>query len=196
MKISSIKNKPIILTDIDGVVLDWVGALKIFLQHSGIKTATPDPTEWHLDKWILAPNPNKVIDNFNKTAMFGKLRPFVDAKYMIPKLSNSFTFVGITSCSSDEETVVRRFNNIEDIFPGIFYNIHFLDLGDSKTDALNEYAPTIWVEDNTSNALAGAHSGHECFLINRSYNVNDKPDGVKKIDSWHDIYLELNKREK
>ena len=68
-----------------------------------------------------------------------------------------------------------------------FKEIHCLNYTESKSDLLNSYSPTIWVEDRSEGAEAGHEAGHKALLRTTTYNDKFDHPEIQRISSWPDV---------
>lgn len=180
--------KPVLLTDVDGVLLDWVKTFGQFAEKSGHTLRMENPTTWEMNEWFGADSNEirRLITEMNSSPLFAELPPFMDAMKVLPELAEKFDLVAITCCSNDEVTIARRKKNLE-VLKVPFKDVHCLNFTDSKKDLLNAYDKTLWVEDRFEGAKSGVETGHKSFLINRTYNQHETHSEIVKVDSWHQI---------
>ena len=186
--------KKILLTDVDGVLFDWVGAFGVFAQSKGYKLKMKTPTTWDMNEWFGADNSTikALIKEFNSGADFANLPIFSDAKDVIPKLANRYDLVAISCCSKDPKTVSLREKNLN-LLGVKFKEIHCLDFTESKADLLASYSPTIWLEDRPEGAETGHKAGHKSFLRNTTYNTSFYHPEITRINCLRELYLTLKK---
>ena len=108
----------IILTDIDGVVLDWEFAFHQWMEHHG-HTLDDKNVYSVATAYNLADSKAKaLIRTFNESAAIGFLPPLRDAQYYIKKLheKHQYRFVAITSLSLDPYAKKLRVQNLNKLF--------------------------------------------------------------------------------
>jgi uncharacterized HAD superfamily protein len=180
--------KPVLLTDVDGVILDWVKTFGEFAVSKGFKLNMPHPTSWEMNEWFGATTEQirALITEMNSSEIFERIPAFTDAQKVLPQLAEKYDLVAITSCSNDPITHQRRVKNLE-LVDVKFKEVHCLNFNESKKTLLKEYPTTLWVEDRFEGAESGVETGHKSFLINRSYNLHQHHAKIVKVDSWHQI---------
>ena len=182
-----------ILTDVDGVLLDWFGGFRDFLLWKGIEVENAfEPADWSMVGYVNHPNIQGLIAEFNSSPEFGELMAYADALITLQNLhAQGHEVVAITSCSADPAVHAMRLKNLESEFGFKFKDLICLPLMKSKTAVLSQYTPnpgTIWVEDSLHGAQSGVETGHKTFLINRRYNVGHETNrAVVRVDNWFDI---------
>ena len=104
----------ILLTDIDGVVLDWVAHFEKYLNtyYPDNKLANPKEFDLNLRYTDLKPMSESmgndkdymrnIVKNFNNTAWIGFLQPLRDAKEVLPKFKDAgYKIIACTSMGTD-----------------------------------------------------------------------------------------------
>jgi len=187
----------ILLTDLDGVVLDWFGTFLHWLDVQKINyKGDAERDDYSLSDIVDHPDPESLVIEFNSSTYFRYIPAYVDAMIYLPKVKKElgYEIVAITSCSDKQKTIDLRTACLEDLFgKGFFKEINCIPLGGDKLPLLKGYAPTYWIEDNTKNALKGIEAGHKVILMNKDYNEKDKAKGCIRLENWEDIYKELSK---
>lgn len=185
--------KKIILTDLDGVFLDWFTAFERYMIGQGYEKTGKVHTR-HDDMGFYFGIDNSeiygLVDGFNSGHwQFGTLPAIDGAKEGIQTLTDAgYRFVGITSCSTHPQTVVLRKANLFNVFGDIFDAVHFVAVGASKATHLADYDPTFWIEDKAPAANLGLVYGHKCMLINQTWNIDEIVDSrVKRCCDWVEI---------
>jgi len=186
----------IILTDCDGVLLNWVSSFENWMEHKGFHTTSNESYEIHERYKNLTKEDAKdlVVEFCNSTAMCS-LPPLRQADYWVKKISElGYDFMVLTSLSDDPFTQQARIMNLEYVFGDAIKSVRFLEQGAPKEDALLEINSNIpvaaWVEDHVHNALAGARHGIRSFILDHPYNqdVPSPAPPLKRVNSWAEIY--------
>lgn len=188
-----------IITDVDGVLLNWGDGFDYWLQHTKHIACTHShtPNTYGMgDKYDLSDGQIlELIDEFNGTPYFGELSPIRDAADIIPWLVNSDDYaVGWLSCGAPTKNPMLAYNrrnaNIRAVF-GVGITGELLGLRCSKIDSLKQYDPntSVFVEDSLSHALDGANLGFETFLMDFPYNQSSTPLPllIHRVQSWSEI---------
>ena len=180
----------IILTDIDDTLLkfaepfqNWTiekkgfDYLKFIRDCSSIDQAINCKPE-DIDPLIL---------EFSHLPRFLDLPPEPCAQHVLPVLHRmGYQFVAISACLTSPTIAAGRRRNLERCFGVPFIAVHCIGLHNSKTEVLSAYEPTLWVEDNRVQALAGAAVGHETLLLDRVSNRSDAIN-LTRIKDWHAV---------
>jgi len=192
MKINS--NEKLILTDCDGVMLNWVSAFDGWMASKGYVKSDLDVYDMSKVYGIDRDHCTDLIYQFNASAWMGYLKAFRDARSGVAKLvENGYKFVVITSLSLDRKARLLRIDNIKNVFgEDVVEEVICLDTGADKNDALTYYTQKYpnaeyWIEDKFENAEAGLRFGLKCVLIAHGHNENKANEALIKVDNWADI---------
>ena len=178
-----------ILTDIDGVVLDWESAFFKFMERKGHTKVNPGIYSVAKIYDISTDEGGALTREFNESGHIGYLKPLRDAKKYIKKLVNEgFEFQAITSLSTkDLANSLRRYNLDKEFSTDM--NCLCLDTGDDKDKALQKYKPGHWwIEDKPANCDAGLAAGHKVIIIDHEYNRSYDNKNVIRVSTWEEIY--------
>ena len=180
----------VILTDCDGVLLDW---------------------EYHFYKWVWETHgleqkqsiysvakaleiPWKesalLIKEFNESEMMKKLSPLRDAVKYVRKLheEHGYIFHIITSQSDDPTAQDYRKENLFNVFGDVFDGFTILKTGQNKDKVLAKWEGTecFWIEDKVANLEMGEVAGLEGILMDHHWNGDDEL--FKRVKTWKEIY--------
>lgn len=195
----------IILTDVDGVLLEWEHHFtKWMLQRTLFdeRGARYHPYKLLPDKentyemaerfGITKDQVRKEIREFNRSAWMGTQRPMYNSQTWVKLLAaEGWTFIPITSQTSDKPAQELRKRRLGELFGDhIFTNYHILGTGADKHSALAEFHGTglYWVEDKPANALAGLNYGLKPILIDHQYNRDFEHPDITRVNNWQDIH--------
>jgi hypothetical protein len=188
------KNK-IILTDIDGVCLDWEYAFDVWmLQHGfnkqeGWQFKYDIGTRYGIDK----DQAKKLIRIFNESASIGFLPPLRDAMFYVKRLheEHGFVFHAITSLSKDENAQELRRMNLRKLFGATAFEKYvFLDTGADKDEALEPYRDTgyYWIEDKKGNCEVGYSIGLRSILMEHGHSLDFNNPNIPVVKNWKQVY--------
>ena len=160
-------NRRIILTDVDGVLLEW---------------------EHHFTEWMLQ---RSYYENEVGEGYIGKkIYPYklLDDKQNTYEMAERF---GLTKTEIRKE--IREFNKsawMGTQCPIQDSQTHILDTGADKDSALAEFHNTglYWVEDKPKNALAGLNYGLKPILIDHEYNRDFDHPEITRVNNWKEIH--------
>jgi len=185
----------VIVTDCDGVLLDWEYAFDVWMARHGYIIAYPGNYDVSIKYSIDHKEAMRLVLMFNESAWVRRLPPFKDAIKYVRKLHNDhgYVFHVITSMTDDEYAQHLRTKNLRELFgETIFERYVYLDCGAPKHKALEEYKDTkcYWLEDKTENAIAGQELGLESILMAHQHNINNS-SGITRVQNWKDIYNKI-----
>ena len=187
----------IILTDCDGVLLDWESAFTDWMSQRGFKVDENNRREYNMGKryGISSEEKDQIVRAFNESAWMKYLNPLRDAVYYVDLLhrKHGYTFHMCTSLTTDEYAQKLRIENIERLFgKTAFTKYIFCDTGADKDEALEPYRDSgyLWVEDKVENAELGLRIGLDPVLISHPWNNNYDNDCILKYFSWCSLYEE------
>lgn len=184
----------LILTDIDGCVLDWCAGFDDFMIRHGY-------TKHHSNEYKLSDcygipkeESSKMVRIFNDSAVMGFLPPYRDAVHYIRKLhaEHGYVFHAITSMSKEYASQELRTQNLRNLFGrGPFTRFVYLDTGADKDEAYGEYkgADHWLIEDKPENAILALELGLRPIFMDSSYTMNvTLPKEVIRVRDWKTIY--------
>jgi hypothetical protein len=186
----------IILTDVDGVLLNWEWAFTTWMEQHGY-TQVENGNQYYnvYERFNIGESEGKaLVYRFNESAAIGFLPALRDSMYYVKRLheEHGYVFRAITSLSLDPSAYKLRKMNLEKLFgKTAFEDLLCLDTGADKDEALDPYSDTglFWIEDKMENAIAGLNVGLRPILIEHGYNMHDSvPVGMKKCLNWKEIY--------
>lgn len=181
----------IILTDCDGVLLDWESAFTSWMDEKGYAQQVEGVYEMDVAYGLEKDDCKRLIREFNSSAWMGYLKAFRDARSGIAKLyEQGYRFHCITSLSLDKKAKRLRKQNLDNVFgKGVFKEVICLDTGADKHEALAEYEGSgfYWIEDKAENAECGLEFGLKSVLIEHEHNKNYKNDQVVRAADWAGI---------
>lgn len=182
----------VILTDCDGVLLDWEYAFGQWMQRHGYNIVAPDNYKMDVKYGLSREEGNKLCRMFNESATIRKLPPLRDAIKYVKKLhqEHGFIFHAITSLSTDQYACHLRTKNLRELFGDTAFEKYvYLDTGADKDEALDKYRDTEcwWVEDKPENADVGLKAGLKSILIDHTHNKNYNGDAIR-VHKWKEIY--------
>ena len=205
-----ISNSRIILTDVDGVLLEWEKHFTDWM----LQRSYYNDSEERIYPYKLLPNMEntyemaerfgltvpeirKEIREFNKSAWMATQCPMADSQTWVKLLAaEGWTFIPITSQTSDKPAQELRKKRLGELFgKQVFSNYHILGTGADKDSALAEFHNTglYWIEDKPKNALAGLNYGLKVLLYDRPYNRDFNHPDITRVNNWKQIHEMLVK---
>jgi beta-phosphoglucomutase-like phosphatase (HAD superfamily) len=192
----------VILTDVDGVLLDWEWAFNVWMQEHGFEEVPGSKLNYDMSVRYGIPKEQvtKLIRIFNESAAIGFLPALRDAMYYVKRLheEHGYVFHCITSLSLDPNAGKLREMNLHKLFgKQAFERIVCLDTGADKVDALMEYQDTgcYWIEDKPENAVVGHRAGLRSLLVEHGHNMHFYHGGVTVVKNWKEIYQLITSQE-
>ncbi len=179
-------DKPYVLLDIDGVILNWDFGIDNY-----IKTHVPD----HMQPAFIDEHAydlsdrygfgleeaNQLVWDFHTHESFSQIPALPGAKEALTKLHEYFTIVAITACGNDDTIMKYREQNLHHLFPHMFSEINFTNSGPAKRAHLARFPHSHWIEDHPRNAQLGLEYGHACYLVDAPYNRLDRLHQVMRV---------------
>jgi len=195
------KKDKIILTDCDGVILDWEEGFSIWMEHHGHSKVEGYQFMYSIgDRYgIDKDQGNKLVKQFNESAAIGFLPPLRDAQYFVKKLheQHQYKFICITSLSLDPYAKYLRKRNLKKLMGDAFLDVVCLDTGADKDTILQEYGEkytgNYWIEDKPENVNWGIDAGLNGILIEHGHNLDYNGDATI-VKNWQEIYSIITSR--
>lgn len=184
----------LIVTDVDGVCLDWEYAFERWMSrhgHKKLKHNSYDLSEHYgLEKEYCS----RLVRIFNESAAAGFIAPYKDAKRYIDKLhtEKGVVFHAITSMSLEPYAHMMRQMNIENLFgKTAFEKITYCDCGASKEKELEQYRDSglFFLEDKPSNAEYAKKIGMDPILFTQHHNRDYKGSVTRKVETWENFFF-------
>lgn len=181
-----------IITDCDGVLLDWAYAFDIWMCEKGfVRIENTNHFYDQTDRYKITLNESiKLIEEFNESACVGFIPAYKDAVEYVTKLSElGYRFDVISCLAQDKHSQFLRKKNLIHLFGDVF---DYIDCGllisDGKFNYLkNRYNNKnyFWVEDSISHAISGQKVGLKSILMDHPYNK--EWDGIR-VNNWKEVY--------
>tara|TARA_R110001632_G_scaffold108573_1_gene218518 strand:- start:41 stop:616 length:576 start_codon:yes stop_codon:yes gene_type:complete len=183
-----------ILTDVDGVLLNWEYAFNVWMKSHGYEedlSLVSSEYDMGTRYGISDKKKRKLIKMFNESAAIGFLPPLRDAIHYVRKLheEHGYVFHVITSLSLDRNAQILREQNLKKLFGDtVFEKFVFCDTGADKDEALAPYIDSfdVWIEDKIENAELGIDYNLDSILIEHGHNMHY--DGVPLMRNWKEVY--------
>tara|TARA_Y100000389_G_scaffold9614_1_gene8949 strand:- start:571 stop:1158 length:588 start_codon:yes stop_codon:yes gene_type:complete len=187
-----VKKDKTILTDCDGVLLDWEYAYDAWMHRHGYSVVQDGEYQMDLKYGLKKKESKKLIRMFNESASIRKLPPLRDAIKYVKKLheEHGYVFHAITSLSTDQYACHLRTKNLRELFGDTTFEKYvYLDTGADKDEALEPYknSDCLWVEDKPENVDLGISLGLDGVLIAHDHNTDYDGDAVR-VKNWKEIY--------
>ena len=130
----------VIITDCDGVLLNWSDAFHEYMELEGYKRG--ESSSYHMSSVypdLDKPETFSIIEKFNQTANIAFLEPIRDSVHYVKKLheEHGYRFLVLTSMTTNQYAIELRRQNLERVFGDRFlYNLISLECGASKRSTL------------------------------------------------------------
>lgn len=187
-------NDKIILTDVDGVLLDWEWAFQVWMTERGYKFKEEGKRNYYLHHHyndMTKEEIKKLVKFFNESAAIGFLPALRDSVYYVKRLheEHGYQFRVITSLSTDPNAVKLREMNLRKIFGNAIEQVTCLDTGADKDEALAPYKDSgmWWIEDKPANADVGHALGLRSILVEHGHNMHH-PCNYDIAKNWKQIF--------
>lgn len=184
-------NEMLILSDADGVLLDWEFGFDQWMQQREFEKIRSDVYDIHLRYGIGKQLSKHLIKQFNESAACGFLPPLRDSVKYVRKLyeEHGIRIRVITSLSRDPAAVRLREENLKRHFGEAIESVICLDCGADKDEALAPYknSEIYFIEDKPENADLCDSLGLKGILVEHEHNQDYKGKAVL-VKYWKDIY--------
>jgi hypothetical protein len=189
----------IILTDADGVLLDWEWAFSVWMREKGYTMTDGAKTSYYLHEHyqeLDQKDAKKIVKQFNESAAIGFLPALRDATYYVKRLheEHGYQFRVITSLSKNKDAQRLRDMNLRKIFGDAIEQVICLDTGADKDEALEPYKNSglWWIEDKPQNADCGYELGLSSLLVEHGHNMSHTCN-YPVVKNWKEIYEIITK---
>lgn len=187
-------NNKLILTDCDGVMLDWEWAFSVWMGEKGYTMLDTAKNSYYLHEHyaeLEKKDTKRVVKQFNESASIGFLPALRDATYYVKRLheEHGYQFRVITSLSKNKDAQRLREMNMRKLFGDAIENIICLDTGADKDEELAPYKDSglWWIEDKWENAEVGHNLGLKTILVEHGHNMHHKCN-YPVVKNWKEIY--------
>ena len=183
------KKEKLILSDVDGVMLDWETGFHTWMKLRGYDRVRNGL--WHIESSYNMPKDRayQLLNEYNTSAYMSMIPPFRDARSGIAQLVEAgYRFKLITAIGTDSTVKQMRSMNIDYFFgKEAFIDLICVDIGADKEKELVLYKDSNlpWIEDNIKNYYAGNSVGLSSILMNHPYNMDDSVNC--RVDNWGQI---------
>jgi FMN phosphatase YigB (HAD superfamily) len=181
--------KKIILSDCDGVLLDWASTFAEWMKQHGHQEIRQDVYDIHLRYGIKKAQSKALIRQFNESAAIGFLKPLRDSVEVVESLFYAgYRIRVISSLSLDPWAAKLREQNLRAIFGPAVEQVICLECGADKDEALAPYKDSglFWIEDKPKNAEVGQELGLKAILVEHEHN--EAHPGLMIAKDWKEIY--------
>jgi|TARA_B100001094_G_scaffold145906_1_gene141262 5'(3')-deoxyribonucleotidase len=186
--------KKVILTDVDGVLLNWEKSFSKWMSDKGYSIEQQNEYAQSKRYGITKEQADELVKTFNESAWIRYLGALPYAEHMVEKFRvQNFEFKALTSLSSSKIAAHAREDNLTDLFQESIVECKCIETGADKDEELEKLAKihpgAYWIEDKPVNAVLGLKFGLRPILITHPYNKDFKvPEGVIRANDWKDIF--------
>jgi len=184
--------KKLILTDVDGVLLDWENQFHAWMKSRGHDRIQSN-SYWLNEHYhgMTEDEAKRHVTEYNGSSWMLGLPPLRDARSGVARLvDQGYRFHAITSMGQDPYSEELRMLNLERVFgTEAFVDLTVLPLTATKEKSLQPYANSglYWIEDKAYNARVGHELGLKSILMNHRYNQDSDRDNLVCVDNWNQI---------
>jgi len=183
----------VIITDADGVLLDWFHSFSQWMKKRGYRADNPENYKIDEVYGLIRTEGKRLVREFNESADIAFLTPHLDAIKYVKKLheEHGYVFHVVTSQTDNLHAQNLRIQNLKNLFGDtVFEEITILDTGADKDDALLKYKDTgcWWVEDKPENAEIGVLLGLEGILMEHNHNKDYLSTNIMTAKNWKEVY--------
>lgn len=181
-----------IITDCDGVLLDWAYAFDVWMGQHGHKRLKNTDQYYGQDLryGITMEESIRYIQDFNESGCIGFIPAYKDSVEYVTKLNKlGYRFEVISCLAQDKYSQKLREKNLRHLFGDVF---DFIDCSLSFTGGKYDYLRDkydgnnyMWIEDSVSHADSGQKIGLRSVLMNHSYNQEWEGE---RVNNWKEIF--------
>ena len=182
-----------IVTDCDGVLLDWAFAFDVWMREQGYFRLPNTDHHFSQSKRYGIPEGEALglVHDFNQTGALGYIPAFKDSVEYVTRLAREgWRFDVVTMIGKDKYAHRLRKINLQHLFGDVFDEIYCAgDFRKPKKEILqSKYSGTnyMWIEDRIDYAKDGQEVGLKTYLMDWPYNREGWTG--PRVKSWKDIY--------
>lgn len=201
--------KNIILTDIDGVAIQWQSGLAYFAHKFGIKTDViidmiSDEKFRTADKIFQTDEATgkQLIEKYNNSDFIRYLAAYRDALKVINELKKDYDFVAVTALGNSIDAKLNRQFNLNALFPGAFQEILMCGHTESKdallVQAKEKYGSRIvcYIDDLPSHCEAAlkVFKGTDVDVFFMPRGERSEKTSAYLVKDWTEVQYMISKR--
>lgn len=191
--------KRVCIFDVDEVLLDWMEGLRSFVEKHYDIHPVGLPSDFSLVEWlgVESGDVRDIIKHFNERAYeFGLLGRVEDDAYeylrVLRKNFPDVGFIALTKSGTGGHGKVLRQVNLENQYPGIFDEVHIVEMYESKRTALHklqvQYDVQLFVDDYLANITTAKDLGIRSIMFASSHNYQYKDSTeFEYIPNWYQL---------
>ena len=197
--------KKTLLTDCDGVLLNWLSGIPDFLADLGmdsghLKARLEGNQFVPIEEIFMSENMEDALarmSEYQKSEYLKKL-PVMEPGCELPisRLSEEYDIVVVTSFSEDKSAHKNREDNLKLHYGDAISDLICLPFSANKTEALRELATStnakIWIDDQIKHVHHGINAGiEESYQYTWNMSCGRNTGEVRELDSWHKVEEKL-----
>lgn len=181
-------SKLTLLTDLDGVSLNWLDGFCRYMENvQGHQAIHQSPENFSMiDIFPELEKPYVHITDYHHSEFYRDIKPYTGSIDGYETLRDmGVEIIAITSCGEEKKVQDYRMGHIDKYFGHVIDDAILLPLGVSKEEALSKFDNSVFIDDQMINAIAGAKTNHDSFIWDMSYNKKEEqPLDVKRAYNW------------
>ena len=182
-----------IITDCDGVLLDWAFAFDVWMREQGY-FRLPNTDHFFNQSQRYGIDEQEAltkVHEFNQTGALGYIPAFKDSVEYVTRLGREgWRFDVVTMIGKDKYAHRLRKINLQHLFGDVFDEIYCAgDFRKPKKEILqSKYSGTnyMWIEDRIDYAKDGQEVGLKTYLMDWPYNREGWTG--PRVKNWKEIY--------
>ena len=182
-----------IITDCDGVLLDWAFAFDVWMREQGY-FRLPNTDHFFNQSQRYGIDEQEAltkVHEFNQTGALGYIPAFKDSVEYVTRLAREgWRFDVVTMIGKDKYAHRLRKINLQHLFGDVFDEIYCAgDFRKPKKEILqSKYSGTnhMWIEDRIDYAKDGQEVGLKTYLMDWPYNREGWVG--PRVKNWKEIY--------
>lgn len=204
--------KPVIATDIDGVVLNWASNLPFFAAEFNLPTDVAvqmliegkfrSPAEMFQCSRSVG---DEILKQYNSSKWIRGLKGYTDALIHINEMKDKYDFVAITAIGTDFSIAMNRMSNLNVLFPGAFKDVLICDHHQTKDalfyNAKHKYGDRIvcYIDDLSVHCRDARYAWPDLPVM-RMLRGENKPiqsdidEGIQSVYGWSSVRHILEKQ--
>lgn len=189
-----------LLTDCDGVLLNWLSGIPAFLAEQGMDSshlkARLDGNQFvPIEELFMSENLEDALAQmsaYQKSEHLKKL-PVMEpgSELSISKLSEEYDIIVVTSFSEDKAAHKNREDNLRLRYGDAIKDLVCLPFSANKTDALRDLASKtdarIWLDDQIKHVHHGIDAGLKSYQYTHGMTCGRNTGEVPELDSWKKV---------
>lgn len=189
--------------DLDEVIVDFMSKFIEFVNERYMKNLRYDDFKCYDFAEVIGVRREdivRMVDEFKDSNYFDEVELIDYAREIIQKLSKSNDLYVITSRHSKHKDKTHNFleRNFKEIFSDVFFTTDYYsgETKMNKSDICDELGVDIFLEDNIDFAEDIAGRGISVILFDKPWNQGELSENVKRVKSWKEAFLEIEKLRK